>query len=330
MGPTNFPSGSGVGGAQSSTPTLWVFPGSCNTFLTLLLTASQTAGALPSGSPAPGLSGQPHAQPPGLASDEGPGPASAVRAPRLAGPRPVAPGLRLRACCARWRLLLSQGRWAASELSVCGGRGAIGTPSRRSVGAGEAGAAAGGSGEPAGGGGQVWGETYGAGSRRGSQGPPRGAGPWSGAGWPWASPFPLRAPGPGPSGRLPAPEPEPQRGGAPARRGRRLQGVPPGREGPEAAQAARPVRAPGGSWGLPGAGVVRVSRKVAAGFPAANLAAPRTAGGPCPEGPVRAQGAGSAPGGPPPRPDRPKPSPLAPGPWHAWGRGTYGGKSWRK
>lgn len=34
---------------------------------------------------------------------------------------------------------LSRGRWAAGELSVCGGRGAIGTPSRRSVGAGEAG-----------------------------------------------------------------------------------------------------------------------------------------------------------------------------------------------
>lgn len=65
--------------------------------------------------------------------------------PRLGPPLPqlsVSPPHRawlavFRHCCV-WRhlLLMGWGRWAASELSVCGGRGAIGTPSRQSVGVG--------------------------------------------------------------------------------------------------------------------------------------------------------------------------------------------------
>lgn len=72
-------------------------------------------------------------------------------------------------CCS-----LSRGRWAASELSVCGGRGAIGTPSLGSVGAREAGARPGRAGNareerPGSCGLPVWGEARGAGSWAGVQ-----------------------------------------------------------------------------------------------------------------------------------------------------------------
>lgn len=59
-----------------------------------------------------------------------------ARTQRPAGAGP--PSFRHR--CARRHLLLTvSGQMGCSELSVCGGRGAIGTPSRGSVGAGEAG-----------------------------------------------------------------------------------------------------------------------------------------------------------------------------------------------
>lgn len=69
--------------------------------------------------------------PPVLDWDEGPLPQLSVSPPNRAWLAVF------RHCCV-WRhlLLTGWGRWAASELSVCGGRGAIGTPSRRSVGVG--------------------------------------------------------------------------------------------------------------------------------------------------------------------------------------------------